>query len=102
MAGIIVGARNATHVDDHKKIFEFSLDSGEAQSFVCGGQQCCAVLAWQGATVRGVSPRLFLSTPPLPYIPPHPAEDNERIAQVLAAGKQSTSDCYTWERGGKW
>ena len=81
-----MGARNATHVDDHKKIFEFSLDSGEAQSFVCGGQQCCAVLAWQGATVRGVSPRLFLSTPPLPYIPPHPAEDNERIAQVLAAG----------------
>ncbi|KAL4429190.1 hypothetical protein ABPG77_010169 [Micractinium sp. CCAP 211/92] len=56
VAGIIVGARNASHVADHEKIFSFELD----------------------------------------------AADQERISKVLAEGKQSTSDCYSWERGGKW
>lgn len=30
VAGIIVGARNASHVADHEKIFSFELDAGAA------------------------------------------------------------------------
>lgn len=56
VAGIIVGARNASHVNDHENMFSFALD----------------------------------------------AADQERINTVLATSTASTTDCYTWERGGKW
>ncbi len=30
------------------------------------------------------------------------AADQATIAEVLERGRQPTSDCYTWERGGDW
>lgn len=54
---VIVGARNANHVEDHKKLFSFQLSE----------------------------------------------RDNADIDAVLEQGVQSTSDCYSWERGlGGW
>jgi aryl-alcohol dehydrogenase-like predicted oxidoreductase len=56
VAGIIVGARNAAHVEQHRRLFGFELD----------------------------------------------AQDVARIEAAAGAGTRPTSDCYTWERGGRW
>lgn len=53
---VILGARNALHVPDHRRLFGFQLDE----------------------------------------------QDEAAIAGVLADGRQSAGDCYTWERGGGW
>lgn len=55
VGGVILGARNANHVEDHTQLFNFSLT----------------------------------------------ADDNAKIAEVLARGKQSKNDTYAWERGGE-
>lgn len=36
------------------------------------------------------------------HLPSPPAADHAAIDKVLAEGRKPTSDCYTWERGGKW
>lgn len=56
VAGVIMGARNAAHVDAHRRLFSFQLDG----------------------------------------------DDLARIGEVAAQGKRPTSDCYSWERGGRW
>mmetsp|Transcript_16332 Transcript_16332/g.27999 ORF Transcript_16332/g.27999 Transcript_16332/m.27999 type:complete len:403 (+) Transcript_16332:38-1246(+) len=53
VAGVVLGARNATHVPDHLALGALMLD----------------------------------------------AQDQDAIAEVLAAGQKPTSDCYNWERG---
>ena len=140
VAGIIVGARNASHVDDHQKVFSFTLDDGGwycwhywyfqychahcdgAQPFLptaapaarSGCTAACVMRlspssGWAQAGVPRVrahmmraAPCATASSPPHPLRPAPAAADRAAIDKVLAAGKQPTGDCYTWERGGKW
>lgn len=126
VAGVIVGARNASHVGDLEKVFSFQLDAGEAcfvggrGACVGGLGACMGGLTWQRcvpqlvsplessrACRRGVAgccgagvPRPSSSPTRSPAHPPThaTAADLAAIDKVLAAGTQPTGDCYTWER----
>ena len=103
VAGVIVGARNTSHVDDLKKVFTFQLDDG--------GWLCCALGMRPGARVAWLACCLPSGSVPAHGGPPPSgrravrlpcAADKAAIDAVLAAGKQAEGDCYSWERGGKW
>ena len=99
VAAVIVGARNAKHVDDHRRLFTFSLDAGGW----AGGRVRASSLGGARATRRSLSRPRHATPPPLLVRtrppPPPPPEDEASIQAVLDRGRQPTSDVYEWERG---